>query len=386
VEKILLADGADFAIAEKPRQRQPAKIFLDHLRVVAGFAKEIFPAAIAAAQAAAQNFGVGEFSFGAGKQGLHVLGGGLGVAAMKLDGLADSRERANGNAAGAGIGADEIADEEVAAMKFLEVFIDDKADEKIAAAFALIVRGKRAEGFGEDFIGGAVGDFMDQLAIDFCQRPSFTDGRAALRNDAVEFDVASDGEGNAAFLENVAVKIKLSLMCRGFAAGEAAEDGQGRVGFVPGAEPVFGIQVERIDEDEPAVGLIGVDAGFHLPVGRAVGFVDLGLGEMDGLEFRAGQRVERQTEAGVVFKFRVGGDQAGAGAAQEEGDLSMDAEDFENLRGMGKEPGRNKNEAERNARGGELRAEVLDPGAQGGFIKASRPVGGGGMFHRSKHD
>src|ERR1019366_3136838 len=100
VQKILFPDRADFAAAEKTAQAGQVKMFPHQRGVVAGPAKKIFAAAIAAEQAAAVNRPAGQLRFGAAKQFVHVLVGGGGVAALKLDRLPHGRQRAAGAPAG----------------------------------------------------------------------------------------------------------------------------------------------------------------------------------------------------------------------------------------------------------------------------------------------
>ena len=67
VQEILLADGADFAVAEKSGQAGQVEMRLHEGGVVAGPAKKIFAAAVAAKQAAAVNRPAGQFLFGAAR-------------------------------------------------------------------------------------------------------------------------------------------------------------------------------------------------------------------------------------------------------------------------------------------------------------------------------
>jgi hypothetical protein len=63
------------------------------------------------------------------EQFVHVLGRRRRVAPLELHGLPRARQRADGQHAGIRVAADEIAHEKIAAMKILEVFVDDEADE-----------------------------------------------------------------------------------------------------------------------------------------------------------------------------------------------------------------------------------------------------------------
>jgi len=119
VQKILVADGPDFPVAEESSQPGQRKMFLHQRGIVARPAKKIFAAAVAAEQAAPVNWPIGQFGFGAAEQFVHVLVSGRGIAALELDGLAHARQRADGQHAGTGIAAEQIAHEKIAAMNKL---------------------------------------------------------------------------------------------------------------------------------------------------------------------------------------------------------------------------------------------------------------------------
>src|ERR1051326_7293545 len=122
VKKIAVADRANFAIAEKPRQPQRPQLFLDPPRVVVRLAEEPMPAPVATAQAAAVDPGVVQALFRAREQRDHVLGGRPGVASLELKGLALPRQGADGDRAGSRVCAEEISNQKIPALEFLEVF------------------------------------------------------------------------------------------------------------------------------------------------------------------------------------------------------------------------------------------------------------------------
>ncbi len=117
-----------------------------------------------------------------------------------MNGLAQARQRADGDAAGARVGAKQVADQEVAAMKFVEVLVDHQADEQIPARLLLFFGRERVERFGQDLVSWTIADFMDDVLLNFGEGPGFADGRAALGRDAGKFDVAADRNCDAAFL------------------------------------------------------------------------------------------------------------------------------------------------------------------------------------------
>lgn len=129
VQEIFITNGADFAVAEKADQSDGAEFFLDQGSVVARFAKEPFAAPIAAAQATAVDDVVANLLFQAVEQDVQVLRSGGGVATLKLNCLAKTRKGTDGQAAAGGVAAEDVADEEIAAVKIFEVFVDDEADE-----------------------------------------------------------------------------------------------------------------------------------------------------------------------------------------------------------------------------------------------------------------
>src|SRR6266581_9655584 len=81
---------------------------------MARLAEQAVAAAVATAQARAVERFAGELLARAPQQGGDVFGAGGGVAALELDGLARPREGADGDDAGLGVRADEIADEKIA--------------------------------------------------------------------------------------------------------------------------------------------------------------------------------------------------------------------------------------------------------------------------------
>ena len=129
VQEIFLADGADFAVAEKSGESNRAELFFNRLGIVVRVSKKILAATVATAEAPAVNSRVGELFFCAGQQFIHVLGRRRRVAPLELHGLSRARHRADGQHAGVWVAAYKIAHEKIAAMKIFEIFVDDKADE-----------------------------------------------------------------------------------------------------------------------------------------------------------------------------------------------------------------------------------------------------------------
>jgi len=111
VQKIFLADGTDFAVAEKSGESEWAELLFYQLGVVVWAPEKILAATIAAAEATAVNRRVGELFFCARQQFVHVLGRRHRVAPLELHGLPRARHRTDGQHAGVWVAADEIAHE-----------------------------------------------------------------------------------------------------------------------------------------------------------------------------------------------------------------------------------------------------------------------------------
>ena len=161
MQKVFTGDGADLAISEEAGEAEIAKMFLHQVGVMVGAAEQIPTATVAAAEAAAIDHPVGEAIMGAEEQFVHLLRGASGITPLKLDGLAGAWQGTYGEDAGIRVAAEEIAHEEIAAMKILEVLVDDEADEEIATGFLLVSRRKFLKRLGQHGIGGTVGDLMN---------------------------------------------------------------------------------------------------------------------------------------------------------------------------------------------------------------------------------
>ena len=219
---------------------------------------------------------------------------------------------------------------------------------------------------------------MNQVAFDPRNRPRASNGRAALGDHADQFDRAADRYRHAARLEYVAVQIHLRDLIAGTAAGQPAQDRPGRVGLVPAAQPALRIQMKRLGKDQPAVGPVRAEAGFGVPVGGALGFLDLFLREVKRLEFGGGQREQTDRHTGRIFQFTTSDDDTGAGAACQQGDVSVDAKNLQHLRRVREECRGEEDQAEGDARRAQPAPQLFGPGLKPGFFKSAIPMPGDG--------
>src|SRR5688572_33201198 len=116
-------------------------------------------AAVATAQAAPVNRPARKPLLHSLQQCRDVLGPGRCRATLKLHRLAWTRISPDCNGARLRIGAEQIADEEVATMKLVEVFVDDQAHKEVPLRPFLVLRRKVVISFGQYLVGGPVPDF-----------------------------------------------------------------------------------------------------------------------------------------------------------------------------------------------------------------------------------
>lgn len=380
VEVVAMADGSDFAVAEEAGEGElAAEMFVDEAGIVVAMAEESLAAAGAAAEAGGEDGLVGEADAGLVEEGGEVVGGGFAVAELELDGLADADAGADGDDAAVGVGAEEVADEEIAAAMFLEVFVDGEADEDVAVGAGFFGFGEGVEGVLEDGEGWEVTDALDEVAIGGGDGPGAADGGAALGDDGFKADVAGDGDGDGAVGESLLVEKEAGGVGVGGVAGEAADGGGAGVGVVPLGEPTFGVEFAGVGEDEPTAGGVGGDPGKVVPVGGFLGGLEVVGGEAHRGELGAGEGEEEDGEGGAFLDFLGLADDAVGAAAGEEGGVGVDLDQFVDLADLGEEGGAGEDEGEVGAAAGELEAGVFEAGPEGILVERIDEEEGGGV-------
>ena len=202
---ITLAHGPDFAVAKETAEADVAQVMLHQPGIVIGGAKQIFAAAVAAAQATPKHGGGLQRFTGAMQQFIKILAGGTGIAALKLQGLTGTRQGADSNGAIVRISPDEIADEKIAAMKLVEILVHHHANKKIAARLLLIRVTERFKRLNQYLVRRSVADLVNHVMLGASDGPRLSDRRAALRDHTAQRHAAAHTERHAAVLVHVAV-------------------------------------------------------------------------------------------------------------------------------------------------------------------------------------
>ena len=133
------------------------------------------------------------------------FGGGGRRTPLELHGLPLARQGAHGNAAGPGVGAEQVANEEIAPMKFLEVFIDHEPDKQVAAGFFLFVGREFVECFCQHLVSRTIPDLVNNVLLHLREGPGIPNRCAPLRGYADQADTSPDRKGDTALLEHVAI-------------------------------------------------------------------------------------------------------------------------------------------------------------------------------------
>lgn len=106
------------------------------------------------------------------------------------------------------------------------------------------------------------------------------------------------------------------------------------------------VEVEGIEEGEPAVGVLGAHPGLRGPIAAVLGCFNLLLSEINRPEVRAGQAIQAEAEPGVLLDFFTADNQAWAGTAGQEWDARVDAQYLEDLLRVLEVTGRDKDQPE----------------------------------------
>lgn len=129
MQEISPAHRADLALGEKPCQRHVAEAFLHHGTVMVWSSEEAFPAPATAEQETAKG-GMAMPPPIRSQQEMKIVARGFRVSYMELHRLPFLNRVADGERAGALVGPDQIADEEIALFEPIAMFVDGDADMK----------------------------------------------------------------------------------------------------------------------------------------------------------------------------------------------------------------------------------------------------------------
>src|SRR5207248_4910995 len=119
------------------------------------------------------------------------------IPTLKLNSLAWTRKRPDCDGAALGVCADQVADEKVAPVKFIQVFVYDQANKQIAARFFLVLRRQVVKSFSQYFVCRAVANLMDEVPFRLGNGPGLTNWGALLRNSAGQTNTAAHRNAHA---------------------------------------------------------------------------------------------------------------------------------------------------------------------------------------------
>lgn len=384
MEEISIADRADFAVAEKPGQAHRSQTLLDQGAVVIGISEEMGASSVAAAEAATIHLASCQSALGPIEQGDHVFGGGIGVSALKLDGLALAGKGSHCQASALGRRSDQVTNQKVTPMEFFPVFIGDKAHEQIATGLLLFIGTQIIECFQEHFISGTIGNFMNEIFLDPGDGPGFTDGCASLGNHAIQGDLAGEIDRHASFLQDFSVQIYLGIGLIASPAGKSSYHRHTGISLVPTAQPAVRIHMKRIGEHKPAFGFLFRDPRLLDPIVRMRTLFHILLMETGFHEFTSGEVIQADGDGGILIQFGLTGYQGLAGTSGQQWDMRMNSNQFQDFFRLGEKRGGNKHQPDGNFRCLERSTQTCQPGDHARFVKRSCPMVAYGEF--SQHE
>src|SRR5476651_730098 len=131
MQKGVRADRADLPVAEKSRQRPGSENFRDQAGVMIRNAEESLPAAVAGKEQRGK--GPDEVVVvRCDAQLAQILVRRVAIAELILQRLADARDRTDRDRARRLIRVEDVADEKISTLEFLEILRDSQAREEIA--------------------------------------------------------------------------------------------------------------------------------------------------------------------------------------------------------------------------------------------------------------
>ena len=161
--------------------------------------------------------------------------------------------RPDNHGARGGIGAEDVADEEIAATELLFVFIDRESGEKIAAGALFVRIGEGVESLLEHLVSGAGAEFEKEMLVGAGDGERFADGTTSLAHDRLEAHaVEGNGERIGRVADSRAKNSHVFVALR--SAGQPTEHWCARISAVPFAQPSVGIEAKGVGESQPCRG------------------------------------------------------------------------------------------------------------------------------------
>jgi len=86
---------------------------------------------------------------------------------LELDGLTQPRHGSDSDRARAWVSPQQIANEEIAPMKILQVLVDYQPYNEVATRAFLFFGRELVEGFGQDLVGRPIPNLVNDVLLDF---------------------------------------------------------------------------------------------------------------------------------------------------------------------------------------------------------------------------
>ena len=313
-----------------------------------------------------------------------ILVGAVAVAELILERLADPQRRGDGHRARFRVRAEDVADQKIAALVFVEVFAHGQPGEEIVPRAILFLFAQAVENGVEHAVSRFRAQAQEQVLLGPGDRQRLADGSAPLADNGAHLHAAAKPQRHARPPEMARPSRQRTMFSWSPLARPPRVGTPGKSG-VPLREPAFRVEAQRVGQDDPCVHALGIHAAFHLPVGRAGRFLHLRLGKLEHPQFRLRQAQQQQREPGPVLRLAPRADESAAGTAHEQRRLAVNAHQFEEILQVFGVIGRKKEHRETHLRiqlGARLPRGVLD-----GFLRVigKHKARGGSVRHHGYH-
>src|SRR5205823_5918571 len=145
---------------------------------------------------------------------------------------------------------EDVADQEIAALEFAAVFVDDPADVQPLLKELLFVRAERLPEFLQVLQRRTAAQLEDDVLLRLRDDHVPSDGATALGNDGAQADVALQHDAHGALVARLAVLKQHTLARPADAAGHAAEHADAGSVFIHLAEERVDGKCERIADEK----------------------------------------------------------------------------------------------------------------------------------------
>ena len=251
------------------------------------------------------------------QDGGQVLGGGVGVAQVKLHQLAFLQHLADGQHAAPLVHAHHVADQEVALLRFVDEGIHDHAQEQGVLHQVAVPLPRLLEDAAQHVDRLLAVQLHQEVAVAAGDAHRLADGTATLRHHRLHDDVAGKGDAHRARVVVILPQEEAVLPRPLSGAGQPADLGGGGIGVVHAQQQVLRREGHGVGQQDELRLIAGINPDGLVPVVGA----GVQAGQVVGLQPQRvdvdpGQAGDGQRHRRLLLHLGAPADDAAAGTAE----------------------------------------------------------------------